>query len=222
MGETSFYIFLSVFPPSFWHPPSFSSRLITISFVNFKNYEYTSNILKTSLVRLLGTSMLPNIIQILFRIKQLVAATPTWDKHCGHSNCRDKHCCYFNPCNKHCDYWNWWQAQWLLKLSLLHSLWQGTQTPAIGTAATLTLVMGNAAELERGRVTEWASASCQLGLNHDNIPSSHQRAEPICISGVTRRSQQPTVLAAEISLSGKEWQKHPIVTGPLNIRVNYF
>ena len=46
------------------------------------------------------------------------------------------------------------------------------------------------------------------------MPSSYKRAEPICISGVTGGSQQLTVLEAEISLTGNEWQKHPIVTGP--------
>lgn len=37
-------------------------------------------------------------------------------------------------------------------------------------------------------------------------------AEPISIAGVTR--QQLTLLAAEVSLTGKEWKKHPTVTGP--------
>ncbi|KAK4816258.1 hypothetical protein QYF61_013892 [Mycteria americana] len=39
-------------------------------------------------------------------------------------------------------------------------------------------------------------------------------AEPIRISGVTEGSQQLTVLEAEVSLTGNEWQKHPLVTGP--------
>ncbi|KAK4826533.1 hypothetical protein QYF61_010030 [Mycteria americana] len=46
------------------------------------------------------------------------------------------------------------------------------------------------------------------------MPSSHKGAEPICISGVTGGSQQLTVLEAEVSLTGNEWQKHPIGTGP--------
>ncbi|KAM6086134.1 uncharacterized protein LJ206_007568 [Theristicus caerulescens] len=46
------------------------------------------------------------------------------------------------------------------------------------------------------------------------MPSSYEGAEPICISGVTGGSQQLTALEAEVSLTGKEWQKHPIVTGP--------
>ena len=46
------------------------------------------------------------------------------------------------------------------------------------------------------------------------MPSSYKGAEPICISGVTGGSQQLTALEAEISLTGNEWQKHPIVTGP--------
>ncbi|GAB0206484.1 hypothetical protein GRJ2_003114000 [Grus japonensis] len=46
------------------------------------------------------------------------------------------------------------------------------------------------------------------------MPSNHKEAEPICISGVTGGSQQLTLLEAEVSLTGNEWQKHPIVTGP--------
>jgi len=44
-------------------------------------------------------------------------------------------------------------------------------------------------------------------------PSSYKGAEPTCISGVTGGSQELSVLEAEVSLTGKEWQKHPIVTG---------
>ncbi|KAK4826885.1 hypothetical protein QYF61_012073 [Mycteria americana] len=46
------------------------------------------------------------------------------------------------------------------------------------------------------------------------MPSIYARAESICISGVTGGSQQLTVLEAEVSLTGNEWQKHPIGTGP--------
>ncbi|GAB0209807.1 hypothetical protein GRJ2_003446400 [Grus japonensis] len=46
------------------------------------------------------------------------------------------------------------------------------------------------------------------------MPSSYEGAEPISISGVTGGSQQLTLLEAEVSLTGNEWQKHPIVTGP--------
>ncbi|GAB0207237.1 hypothetical protein GRJ2_003189300 [Grus japonensis] len=46
------------------------------------------------------------------------------------------------------------------------------------------------------------------------MPSSHEGAEAICISGVTGGSQQLTILEAKVSLSGNERQKHPIVTGP--------
>ncbi|KAK4806825.1 hypothetical protein QYF61_005621 [Mycteria americana] len=46
------------------------------------------------------------------------------------------------------------------------------------------------------------------------MPSSYIGAEPICICGVTGGSQQLTVLEAEVSLTGNEWQKQPIVTGP--------
>ncbi|GAB0206933.1 hypothetical protein GRJ2_003158900 [Grus japonensis] len=46
------------------------------------------------------------------------------------------------------------------------------------------------------------------------MSSSYKGAEPIWISGVTGGSQQLTVLEAEVSLTGNEWQKLPIVTGP--------
>ncbi|GAB0206621.1 hypothetical protein GRJ2_003127700 [Grus japonensis] len=52
------------------------------------------------------------------------------------------------------------------------------------------------------------SAQCTL------MPSSHEGAEPISISGVTGGSQQLSLLEAEVSLTGNEWEKHPIVTGP--------
>jgi len=46
------------------------------------------------------------------------------------------------------------------------------------------------------------------------MPSEFKGSEPICISGVTGGSQELSTLEAEVSLTGKEWQKHPIVTGP--------
>lgn len=46
------------------------------------------------------------------------------------------------------------------------------------------------------------------------MPLSHARAESICLPGVKVGSQWLTVLEAEISLTGNEQQKHPIVTGP--------
>ncbi|GAB0209870.1 hypothetical protein GRJ2_003452700 [Grus japonensis] len=46
------------------------------------------------------------------------------------------------------------------------------------------------------------------------MPSSYEGVEPICISGVTGGPQQLTLLEAEVSLTGNEWEKHPIVTGP--------
>jgi len=46
------------------------------------------------------------------------------------------------------------------------------------------------------------------------MPSDFKGSESICISGVTGGSQKLSVLEAEVSLTGQEWQKHPIVTGP--------
>ena len=46
------------------------------------------------------------------------------------------------------------------------------------------------------------------------MPLSHQGTESLYIHRVTGGSQELTMLEAEISLTGKDWQKHPIVTGP--------
>ncbi|GAB0185014.1 hypothetical protein GRJ2_000966700 [Grus japonensis] len=46
------------------------------------------------------------------------------------------------------------------------------------------------------------------------MPSNYEGVELISISGVTGGFQQLTLLEAEVSLTGNEWQKHPIVTGP--------
>jgi len=52
------------------------------------------------------------------------------------------------------------------------------------------------------------STQCTLML------SSYKGAAPLCISGVTGVSQQLTALEDEVSLTGNEWQKQPIVTSP--------
>jgi len=45
------------------------------------------------------------------------------------------------------------------------------------------------------------------------MPSEFKGSEFIRISRVTGESQELSVLEAEVSLTGQEWQKHPIVTG---------
>ena len=46
------------------------------------------------------------------------------------------------------------------------------------------------------------------------MPLSHKGTESIYIHEVTGGSRELTMLEAEISLTGEDWQKHPIVTGP--------
>ncbi|RMC20758.1 hypothetical protein DUI87_01610 [Hirundo rustica rustica] len=46
------------------------------------------------------------------------------------------------------------------------------------------------------------------------MPSRHVGAESVSIAGVTGGSQDFTLVEADVSLTGKEWQKHSIVTGP--------
>jgi len=45
------------------------------------------------------------------------------------------------------------------------------------------------------------------------MPADFKGSESICISRVTGEYQKLSVLEAEVSLTGQEWQKHPIVTG---------
>ena len=57
------------------------------------------------------------------------------------------------------------------------------------------------------------------------MPSGHQGTKPTYIHGVAGGSQELTMLEAEISLTGKDWQKHPIVTGqgaPCILGIDYF
>ncbi|KAF4802831.1 hypothetical protein TURU_021646 [Turdus rufiventris] len=42
----------------------------------------------------------------------------------------------------------------------------------------------------------------------------HVGEEPVSIAGVMGDLQELTLLEAEVSVTGKEWQKHPIVAGP--------
>jgi len=56
------------------------------------------------------------------------------------------------------------------------------------------------------------------------MPSDFKGSESICISGVTGGSQELSVLEAEVSFTGQEWQKHPVVTGleaPCILGINY-
>ncbi|RMC18025.1 hypothetical protein DUI87_04903 [Hirundo rustica rustica] len=46
------------------------------------------------------------------------------------------------------------------------------------------------------------------------MPSRHVGTESVSIAGVTGGSRDFTLVEADVSLTGKEWKKHPIVTGP--------
>ncbi|RMC20598.1 hypothetical protein DUI87_01450 [Hirundo rustica rustica] len=46
------------------------------------------------------------------------------------------------------------------------------------------------------------------------LPSRHVGEESVSIAGVTESSQDFTLVEADVSLTGKEWKRHPIVTGP--------
>ncbi|KAK4824604.1 hypothetical protein QYF61_016873 [Mycteria americana] len=66
----------------------------------------------------------------------------------------------------------------------------------------------------RGTDPQEYKALVDTGAQCTLMPSSYTGTESICISEVSGGSQQLTVSEAEVSLTGNEWQKHPIVTGP--------
>ena len=63
-------------------------------------------------------------------------------------------------------------------------------------------------ESQKYKVLVDTGARCTL------MPLSQLGTKSIYIHGVTGVSQELTVLEAEISLPGKNWQKHPVLTGP--------
>lgn len=46
------------------------------------------------------------------------------------------------------------------------------------------------------------------------MPPNHEASESFIIEGVTGESEELTVLEAEVGLTGKEWEKHTVLTGP--------
>ncbi|KAK4827160.1 hypothetical protein QYF61_015114 [Mycteria americana] len=66
----------------------------------------------------------------------------------------------------------------------------------------------------QGKTTAKKHPSRKITAPCTLIPSEYKGAGSICISGVMGGSQELSVLEAEVSLTGNEWQKHPIVTGP--------
>jgi len=57
-------------------------------------------------------------------------------------------------------------------------------------------------------------APVDTGAQCTLMSSDFKGSESISISGVTGGSQELSELEAEVSLTGQDWQKHPIVTGP--------
>lgn len=46
------------------------------------------------------------------------------------------------------------------------------------------------------------------------MPSGYVGAESISVAGVKGGRHQLNLLEGRVSMTGKEWQKHPVVTGP--------
>ncbi|RMC10174.1 hypothetical protein DUI87_12973 [Hirundo rustica rustica] len=82
--------------------------------------------------------------------------------------------------------------------------WDGESTDAM-TQRLHELLDG---KTMRGSSSEKEAALCTL------LPSRHVGEESVSIAGVTGGSQDFTLVEADVSLTGNEWKRHPIVTGP--------
>ncbi|RMC09728.1 hypothetical protein DUI87_13515 [Hirundo rustica rustica] len=81
-------------------------------------------------------------------------------------------------------------------------------------AALETQVRGLADKMEENHkelkqdILQISAVQCTL------LPSRHVGEESVSIAGVTGGSQDFTLVEADVSLTGNEWKRHPIVTGP--------
>ncbi|RMC19423.1 hypothetical protein DUI87_04034 [Hirundo rustica rustica] len=104
--------------------------------------------------------------------------------------------------------------------------WDGESTDAI-TQWLHELLDGKTVEARENRVfwTVWIrwpgtsepqkyEALVDTGAQCTLLPSRHVGEESVSIAGVTRGSQDFTLVEADVSLTGNEWKRHPIVTGP--------
>ncbi|RMC06271.1 hypothetical protein DUI87_15702 [Hirundo rustica rustica] len=85
--------------------------------------------------------------------------------------------------------------------------WDGESTDALAQRLRELLegrtMRGSSTKKEAAPVTQ-----CTL------LSSRHVGEESVSIAGVIRGSQDFTLVEADVSLTGNEWKKHPIVTGP--------
>ncbi|RMB89451.1 hypothetical protein DUI87_34163 [Hirundo rustica rustica] len=104
--------------------------------------------------------------------------------------------------------------------------WDGESTDAM-TQRLHELLDGKTVEARENRVfwTVWIrwpgtsepqkyEALVDTGAQCTLLPSRHVGEESVSIAGVTGGSQDFTLVEADVSLTGNEWKRHPIVTGP--------
>ncbi|RMB97846.1 hypothetical protein DUI87_25703 [Hirundo rustica rustica] len=104
--------------------------------------------------------------------------------------------------------------------------WDGESTDAM-TQRLHELLDGKTVEARENRVfwTVWIrwpgtsepqkyEALVDSGAQCTLLPSRHVGEESVSITGVTGGSQDFTLVEGDVSLTGNEWKRHPIVTGP--------
>ncbi|KAJ7415291.1 hypothetical protein WISP_78912 [Willisornis vidua] len=64
-------------------------------------------------------------------------------------------------------------------------------------------------------------ALVDTGAQYTLMPSGHESTETVSISGVTKGSQDLSVVEAGMSLTGDQWEKHSIVTEPEVLGMDY-
>ncbi|GAB0207640.1 hypothetical protein GRJ2_003229700 [Grus japonensis] len=108
----------------------------------------------------------------------------------------------------------WQKFVWSAPSSYTNSLavmdWKSEEAPTVDEVA------GRLRQYEESLSSSLVSAVEKLSQGVRQLKEDISYSPPVqtSISAVRRGSQQLTLLEAEVSLTGNEWEKHPIVTGP--------
>ncbi|GAB0208446.1 hypothetical protein GRJ2_003310300 [Grus japonensis] len=108
----------------------------------------------------------------------------------------------------------WWKFVRSAPSSYANSLavidWKSEEAPPVDEVA------GRLRQYEESLSSSLVSAVEKLSQDIRQLKEDISYSPPVQtrIAAVRRGSQQLTLLEAEVSLTGKDWEKHPIVTGP--------
>ncbi|GAB0206582.1 hypothetical protein GRJ2_003123800 [Grus japonensis] len=119
-----------------------------------------------------------------------------------------------DPNEVQCTWPMWWKFVQSTPLSYANSLavmdWKTEEAPTVDEVA------GRLRQYEESLSSSLVSAVEKLSQDVRQLKEHISYSPPVRtrVSTIRKGSQQLTLLEAEVSLTGNEWEKHPIVTGP--------